>query len=193
MGGTSIDGVGYNFGESVRMYLTSIGRDVEPATDEWCKSWDFYEQWGMTREEFSDICDAGSDAGFVFGDHPGLTRANFFESMARVHDMGHKVIVVTHRWQGAPGRAEANTHSWLKPYMAYIDEIHFSGDKTSVPTDMFVEDNKGNYDALVEAGVDAYLINRPWNGPYDDHRQRILDVEDYADAVAMRTLGLAVV
>src|SRR6478735_5038922 len=142
--GWDLDGVGYVFGSSVRNYLTSIGITVEEPTDEFCKHWNFFEFWKMTKQDFAKHCDAGTDLGYVFGPGDGLTRPNFFESMARVHDMGQTNVITTHRYQGTPGSAEANTLKWLEANQAQYDEIHFSADKTSVHTDMFVEDNRDN-------------------------------------------------
>lgn len=173
----------------MRLYLTSIGIEVPPTTDEFCNDWNFFEFWGMTREEFDRHCDDAVDAGFVFGDHEGLTRPNFFESLLLTKELGHENIIVTHRYQGSPGKAEENTRKWLEPYKYLIDELHFSGDKTSVPTDTFVEDNLKNYDALVEKGVKAFLINRPWNYVEGgDARNRIDDVQEYAQAIEDITL-----
>lgn len=191
--GYDLDGVGYVFGASVRNHLATKGIDVPPATDEFCTHWDFYEFWGMTREEFGMHCDEGADAGIIFGPGEGLTRPNFFESMARSKALGHTNVIVTHRFQGSPGSAERNTEAWLAPYRHLVDELYYSKDKTIGNCDMFVEDSLPNYDRLVEHGVDAYLIDRPWNGPYNDHRARIADVSEYADMVEARTNGLIVV
>lgn len=191
--GYDFDGVGYVFGGAVRNHLMSQGIVVPPATDEFCTNWDFYQFWGMTREEFEDHCDAGVDAGIIFGPGEGLTRPNFFESIRMAKSLGHKVVGITHRYQGSPFVAQRNTYRWLEPVLDLFDDVVFSKDKTIVKTDMFVEDNRDNYDRLIEAGVDAYLINRPWNGPYDDHRNRITDVSDYTAAVVGRSVGRVLV
>ena len=185
--GYDLDGVGYVFGESVRQSMALDGIHVPPASDDFCKHWDFYEFWGMSRDDFEGHCDLGVDRGIVFGPGEGLTRPNFFESLVRTKAMGHKNIIVTHRYQGGPGMAQRNTYKWLEPYADFIDEVHFNADKRVGNCDMFVEDNLRNYDMLVAAGVDTFLVNRPWNGPYGDHRNRISDVSDYADAVEERT------
>jgi len=166
------------------MYLGTVGVDVPVMTDDKCIDWDFYKAWGMTREEFNRHVDAGVDAGIIFGDHEGLTRENFFAAVEFTKSLGHENIIVTHRHQGSPGMAERNTFLWLGPVLKYIDEVHFAEDKTSVPTDTFVEDNLKNYDMLVAAGTKAFLINRPWNlVPGGDARNRINDVSDYAQAI----------
>lgn len=181
--GYDLDGVGYIFGGSVRDWLHLNDIIVPDPTDEFCTSWNFYEFWGMTREEFAKHCDDGVDAGIVFGPGDHLTRPYFFNSIKTVKELGHEVIIVTHRYQGSPGRAEHNTYQWLEPVLPYVDEIHFSHDKTIVHTDTFVEDSLPNYDALNAAGVNAFLINRPWNAPYDDGRKRISDISDYTNLI----------
>lgn len=191
--GYDLDGIGYSFGLSVSRYLNTVGVRLPTATDQFCKHWDFYKFWGMDKEEFAQHCHDGVNNGIIFGPGWKLTRPGFFESLARTKGMGHTNVVITHRYQGAPGNAEMNTEEWLKPVRHLVDELHYSHDKTLVDTDMFVEDNAGNYDKLVAAGVDAYLVNRPWNAPYDDHRVRINDVTEYADMVQARTNGLIVV
>lgn len=186
--GFDLDGVGYIFGLSVRDYLRTIGIEVEEPTDEFCTNWNFFEFWHMHRDEFGKHCGDGVDAGIVFGPGDHLTRPNFFEAIRRVKELGHEVIVVTHRYQGSPGKAEENTRKWLAPVMKYIDELHFGEDKTAVPTDMFVEDSLPNYDALIDKGVNAFLIDRPWNQVEGgDARNRISDVIDYAEAIERAT------
>lgn len=179
--GYDFDGVGYRFGMSVRKYLTTIGIEVEPPTDAFCKDWNFFDFWHMHADEFAKHCDDGVDAGIIFGPASGLTRPGFFDAVKRTKEAGHTVIGITHRFQGSPGNAERNTFAWLGDRVELFDDVVFSADKTSVPTDYFVEDNMGNYDKLIAAGTKAFLINRPWNHPYDDGRCRISDVSDFGD------------
>lgn len=181
------------FGASVRDYLQTIDIHVEEATDEFCTHWDFFEFWGMTPDDFTKHCDDGTDLGVIFGPGDHLTRPGFFDSIRLTKAMGHEVIVVTHRFQGKPGSAQRNTEAWLEPIRHLIDEIHYSKDKTIGNTNLFVEDSKPNYDALTAAGIECYLINRPWNGPYDDDRSRIGDITDYTAIVAGKTLGYSIV
>lgn len=191
--GWDLDGCGYVFAESVRQSMKLDGMNVPPATDDFCKHWDFYEFWGMNRDQFEEVCNIGVDRGIVFGPGEGLTRPNFFESLVRTKALGHENIIITHRYQGSAGKAEDNTMKWLEPFIDFVDEIHFSKNKTIADCHMFVEDSLPNYDALVAAGVDAYLIDRPWNNPCDDGRVRISDISEYADLVEARTNGLIVV
>ena len=183
------DGVGYWFGESVRRYMKTLGMNPAPATDEFCAEWTFHEQWGVGRDEFEQICSDGVDAGIIFGPGDGLTRPGFFETVRRVKESGHVVLGITHRYQGSPGNAERNTYAWLGDDIIYFDDVIFSEDKTSVWSDMMVEDNLQNYDALISAGTNAFLINRPWNyvPGVPDSRHRISSVSEFGDMVASVT------
>lgn len=189
--GFDLDGVLYDFGNSVRRYLDSIGRPYSfHAEKDEPHTWDFYEHWGMDREEFKQICNDGVDAGFVFS---GPARPNAAEAVGRVAALGHEIIIITDRFFGSPltfgnditiNPSHTATRNWLAGNGIPYHELHFSPNKLIVPTDMFVEDKLENYDSLVDAGVDAYLITRNWNKVKGgDARKRITDILDYAEAV----------
>jgi len=185
--GFDLDGVLFDFGKSVREYLTSIGREYgfkddkpEPHT------WNFFEYWGMDAKEFVQVCHDGADAGYIFQNN---VRPNAVAAVTLVKKAGHKIIVVTDRSFGTtPSVSEEATKKWWKASgFPDYDELHFSPDKTIVPTDIFVEDKLENYDKLMAAGTECWLINRDWNtegGP--DDRQRINDVMDYVYKVHNR-------
>ena len=59
-------------------------------------------------------------------------------------------------------------------------------DKTEANADIFVEDKLQNYDALMQAGVECWLINRPWNDVGPDQRNRIDDIIEFPSKVAAR-------
>lgn len=187
--GFDLDGCLYDFGNSVRRYLDSIDRvygwrDGHVEND----TWDFYTYWGMTREDFTDICHSGVDAGYIFS---GPARDGAVEAVETVARAGHQIIIVTDRQFGStPSKSHDATSEWLAYHGIEYDELWFSADKTVTQTDMFVEDKVLNYDALVANGTDAYLINRAWNAPYDDNRKRIADISDYAEAVRQRSLSI---
>lgn len=185
--GIDLDGCLYDFGNSVRKYLDSIGREYgfkggkpEP------HCWDFYKYWHMTTAEFVQICNDGVEAGYIFS---GDIRPNAVEAVERIAALGHQIIIITDRSFGlSPRSSERATTEWLAQHGIEYDELVFSADKTIVPTDLFVEDKLENYDKLVNAGVDAYLITRDWNVvPGGDARQRISDISEYADAVERAT------
>lgn len=181
--GFDLDGVGYNFGDSVKRYLDATDRGhiwKSGPTEQ--PFWDFYKDWGWTGEQFVQMCNEGADAGYIF---TGPVRDNFVDAVRRVAELGHEIIIITDRGFGKTRKvSEDHTVEWLRQHGIEYDELHFSADKTSAHTHMFVEDKLENYDALVAAGVHTFLINRPWNlVDGGDARFRINDVKDYADFV----------
>lgn len=181
--GFDLDGVLYNFGDSVKRYLDHIGKgDVWKSGPTKGVFWDFYKDWGWTSQQFVEMCNDGADAGFIFC---GPAREGAVEAVERVARLGHEIIIITDRQFGkTPASSHNNTTEWLAQHGIEYDELVFSADKTAVPTDMFVEDKLENYDALVEAGVHTFLINRAWNVVEGgDTRMRIDSVLDYAKFV----------
>lgn len=181
--GFDLDGVGYNFGDSVRRYLEHTDRGhlwkSGPTPEPF---WDFYKDWGWTGKEFVEMCNDGADAGFIF---TGPAREGFVDAVKRVKSLGHTIVIITDRGFGTTKEvSQGHTRDWLAQHEIPYDELHFSADKTIAPTDMFVEDKLENYDALVAAGVHTFLINRAWNVvDGGDSRMRISDVTEYAEFV----------
>ncbi len=178
----------YNFGDSVKRYLDSIGQGhIWKSGPNKAPYWDFYKDWGWTGQQFVEVCNAGADAGYIFC---GPAREHAAEAVGKVASLGHEIIIITDRQFGTtPEVSHKNTVEWLAQHEIEYDELIFSADKTCVPTDMFVEDKLENYDALVSAGTNTFLINRAWNFvEHGDARNRIMHVMEYADAVEQVTV-----
>jgi len=181
--GWDIDGVGFNFGESVRSYLEHTGQghlwksgpNPEPY-------WDFFKDWGWTSKQFVEFCNAGADAGFIFA---GDVRPGYVESIERVARLGHEVVIATDRPFGSsPEVSQRLTEEWLAQHGIEFDELHYTAQKSSAGADVFVDDKLENYDELVANGCVAFLLNRPWNKVEGgDARNRINHVSEFADAI----------
>jgi hypothetical protein len=190
--GFDLDGVLYNYSDSVyaTMQLPEInlghlwksGPTKKPY-------WNYFEDWSKpdgtryTFEEYRKIVDYGADKGIVFG--PGFFRPGARDAVSSIRDLGHEVIFLTDRFFGTdPTNSHRNTYKAFEDEGIEYDEIHFTKDKCSVQIDTMVEDKLENYDALIDASVPTWLINRPWNEiPGGDARNRIDDVSDYVEAV----------
>lgn len=181
--GWDLDGVGFNFADSLRRYLKSIKAHKQYRLGRGETScWDFYHDWGMDLDTFLQVCHDGADAGHVFR---GPVRPGFVDAVNAVKAMGHEIVIITDRSFGkTPEVSEAATYDWLAEHKVPYDELHFSPDKTVVPTDIFIEDKLQNYDALTAAGTECWLINRPWNRLNDD-RKRIRYMHQYPGKVAL--------
>lgn len=178
--GLDLDGVLGDFGYDVNRYLLSIGLPPLYTTDE-PDRWTFFDAH-MSVAEFKKHCDDGVDAGIIFRGPP---RPHAVETVQKIFDAGHDLIVITDRKFGSdPRNSELATIAWWEEHgFPPFKEIAFSADKTVIPTDVFVEDKRENYDMLIDNGTPCALINRPWNMPYDDGRYRIADIADYPQAI----------
>lgn len=188
--GFDLDGVLYNFGDSVQRYLEHTGQGhLWKSGPTKSAYWDFYKDWGWDGKQFVEFCNAGADAGFIFC---GPVRPNAVETVQAVKRLGHKVVIITDRQFGStPKVSHDHTYEWLAHHKIPYDELYFSADKTIVPTDMFVEDKLENYDALTAAGSDTWLINRAWNDVGEDTRQRITDISGYLPKVIDKSFVLS--
>ena len=185
--GFDLDGVLFDFGQSVREYMDSVGMEYGFEAEPPC--WDFYTYWHMTPEEFVQLCNAGVDAGYIFR---GNVRPNAVEAVQAVKDAGHEIIVITDRNFGTTPDVSwrATREWWIDAGFPMYDELIFSADKTSSQTDIFVEDKISNFEALWKAGTPCYLIKRPWNEDFDAGEYSISDVIEYPKKVALEAAAL---
>lgn len=190
--GVDLDGVLFNFQNSFRRYVHQvsgghgIGHCLYGCSYE--GDWYFYRKWGIDDARFVQLCNSGADEGHIFS---GGIKRGAKEAMSRIKATGSEIHIVTDRSFGStPEVSQELTKAWLAKYKIPYDSLTFSPDKTSVPVDMFVEDKLENYDALVGAGVKAYLINRPWNRVPNDGRNRIESIEHFAHHVEREATGV---
>lgn len=187
--GCDSDGVIDNFGEGVKdtLFARDLGHLWKSGPTK--KSfWNFYEDWGWTFQQFKELVDWGVDEGYIFTGH---WRPNAIESLARIKNLGHELIIITDRSFGTdPLNSQSNTIEAFRYAGIEYDEIHFTADKTSIPVDVMVEDKIENFVALEAAGTKTFLITRSWNEDFGPHPLRINDISDYADAVESMTLSL---
>ena len=181
--GFDLDGVLYNFGDSVKRYLDFTGQGhiwkSGPTKDAY---WDFYKDWGWTGKQFVEFCNEGADAGFIF---TGPARDGAVETVNEIKDMGHTIHIITDRNFGScPSTSHSNTTQWLRQHGIPFDSLTFTADKTIVRVDTMIEDKLENYDALEAIGTPTVLINRQWNkDPNGPWRRRINELSEYVDFV----------
>lgn len=181
--GVDLDGPCANFVESLARYLRSRGRAA--TVESWQQHYCGYRGWGLTDDEFLGWCHRAADDGELFTNidpEPGVVPA-----LERLRDAGHTIHIVTARNFGSVGASEAATMSWLARHRVPLHSLTFSSDKTVVPTDVFIEDNLGNYDALEGAGCEPWLVTLPHNPDADGRtRRRVPDLPAFVDMVLAR-------
>lgn len=162
--GIDLDGVVYNFTRAFTQHVGQCKPNLQSG-DPYVEAptWDWFTNWPMSRDEFilEMECAVNRRELFWEGD---LYESGIPTYIKRLRRAGHTVHVVTHRFSG---RASDATWYWLHSKGIWFDSIDFARDKTSVPTDVFIEDNIDNYNALEAKGVKAFLVTRTYNEQHE--------------------------
>jgi hypothetical protein len=187
--GQDLDGVNYSFDWSYWRAMVLLGH-----IDGWKKpyveapTWEFYKDlYGQTTAEFIAICNEGADKGIIFATDAPYKGA--IEAWRSIKADGHEIHIKTARAFGShPAVSEAATYAWLRgtgptTERAY-DSLIFTHDKTEgVAVDIMLEDYLVNYDALDAAGVNVWLIDRPWNRAPGCRRRRVFNHAEFVTRV----------
>ena len=175
--GVDLDGVIYPFVEAFRIYHGVLSGNVDLP---YPTSWHFYRDWGLSDEDFGRALDHGSRTASLFSVLP--PEAGTQDAWSLLQSIGVRLHVITHR----PPSAWAQTASWLENYNLIPDSLIFAKDKTVVShfadpgKAAMIEDYVVNHDNLLDAGVFAVLLDRPWN-----HGHPGIRVKSFADFAAM--------
>lgn len=178
--GFDLDGILYDWAGSMRAAAHQL-LGIDPYTLENPKTWEFWGQWGLTRDQFLTLFTDGIKAGIVFG-HEG-PRPGAREAVEQVRADGHTAHVITDRLiEGIEDLCIEATHGWFAQHQVEVDELVLSGDKTVVPTDVFIDDRAENYLALQRTDTLPVLLTYPHNS-HVDATHRLDRVEQYPDWV----------
>ncbi len=182
--GLDVDGVIYDFTRAYNAKLQSLGHEVTPETE--ALIYDYYTEYGYSRKEFLNHLDEMVDCGQIFW--TGYLCEPYIPFwIDQLREQGHTIHIITHRVSGKVMSCEEATKHFFREMKIHYDSLTFSQDKTSVPTDIFLEDHTSNYDALVKAGVETWLVNRPYNqdGP-EEYRKRVASFTEFAEKILLR-------
>lgn len=161
--GLDLDGVIFRFTKAFTLWCLQENlcpKDVDPEVE--AQTWNWFLEWGMSIADFKRAMARAVDHGELFWTQE-LCEDTIPEDINRLKVEGHTIHIVTHRFSGAVGAVRDATEHCLAHHGIEYDSITYAKDKTSVLTDYFLEDNEENYRALLSAGVDAFLIDRPYN------------------------------
>jgi uncharacterized HAD superfamily protein len=177
--GLDIDGVFYKFTKAYHLWLNqtkgmSLDLEIEAQT------WDWFLDW-ETSEEFVQNLHESVDARQMYwvGE---LYEPDMAQNLRDLRSAGHSIHFVTARLFGKQLCPEAATKHWLESEDLVYDTLTVSKDKNAVKTDVFLEDNLNNYDLLEAAGVQSWLVNRPYNLE-NDSRRRINSVDEFTKLI----------
>lgn len=156
-----LDGVCYWFTQSLRMYFHEVlGKPLEemPAPT----IWDFWDEWGMTMQEWLDGFNNGVREGHVF--RHGDPMEGVVDGFADLREMGHSIHIVTSRPMEGGIR---NTWEWLDEQGLKYDSLTVLQDrkcpKTIIDFDVLLDDLPDHCVDAVEAGKQAVVFSGPLN------------------------------
>ena len=190
--GIDVDGVLYNFVDALRRQVSKQYQDTSFPE---AYRWNFYQDWGLDDDEFHHHYAAGvlnKELLWEGTPYPGTKEAWY-----SIRSMGHRIHIVTDRRpQGAEEEAINATLHWLNTHGFHADSIQFSPDKTLILEKVenphkvfFIDDRPENVHDLLNAGVHAYILNRPWN--IEASGPRVNSLKEYADLVKNASLRSA--
>lgn len=178
--GFDCDGILYNFTEGFGFCIPEHRRGEEPEV------YGLGTAWGFTAEEFMAHARKGVEDRLLFW--TGTPYPEAAEVLRELRQEGHTVKILTHRGAFGEGEAlsrEATEHWFLINELEY-DELHLVEDKTSVPTEAMIEDKIENFLALEASGIDAYLMDRPWNSKLQTEK-RVHSLREFKDRALAKT------
>ena len=133
--GIDLDGVTYDFVDSVRRYLhEEHSKPLSEMTFE--GDWHFYKEWGLTSEEFLWYCSRGVDEGHIF--RSGAAYPGALEALRELQVMGHQIHLITARAYGS--RYIHNTADWLHEVQLPYDSLTFTVSKEIAMVDVLLDD-----------------------------------------------------
>lgn len=177
--GFDVDGVIYRFTKAYHLWLNqSKGMSLDPEVE--AHTWDWFKDW-ETIEEFRQNLHDGVDSGQMYWQGE-LYEPQIRQNLLDLRAAGHTIHVVTARLFGVEKcPLEATQHFFATHGLVY-DEMIVSKNKACVPTDLFLEDNLRNYEALEGSGTVPYLVNRPYNLEKDT-RRRVDSVDEFTNLI----------
>lgn len=159
-----LDGVVYPFAQEFYKFCSKAldTNDLPAAT-----RWHFYEDWGLTEEEYLHLLHEASNAGvFVNGEPPVGAQA----AWNAISAMGAKIHVITAR----PPESWADTTWWLDQWKLRADALHFTEDKWLFAymlgdgKGMLLDDSPKYLQSLDQYdGVIPVVYDQPWNRDVD--------------------------
>lgn len=163
--GLDLDGVIYDFFSEFRELIAAernVSIDQLPETT----NWHFYEDWGMSFEEYSEKVSRFASEGKIFAS--GNMYDGAIEATRRLKEMGYHIVIITARDVDEDVNTLrtviSNTRAWLDANDITYDELIVNNDKTIHDLSILIDDSIANIEKFIESGSGVtYIFDRPWN------------------------------
>ena len=173
--GLDIDGVVADFQSAIReMAALELGRELPPAD-----RWAIWETWGITQERWDELLAAFTEREGWRWLSPYHSASTYLRSL---EDAGHTIYYITAR----PLAASWMTFEWLDRHGFPCEDVCFYVDKAAaaknMELDIYIDDHPPTVQAVRGAGIEAYVLDRPWNRD-DDEQPRMQSLVEYVHRV----------
>lgn len=182
------------------MLTLDIGLDVDDVLFPWSKQahaacevagitngkvitqWGMHLDYGVPVETLWDVLHAAYRNGMLLSAEP---MRYVRDQLLRLRGEGYRVHLVTARGCEGPmaEQVRKDTVTWLEESDLTFDTLTFTKDKTTVPTDYFLDDSITNVTALRAAGVEAYLHHQNHNAAAPISLPRVTDIRQFVNVV----------
>ena len=172
-----MDGTTSEFVDGLRQHAVTMGyppEQVAPAPTQW----HHHADWQMTPEEWRDVFHDAVVRGDIWADPEPVPGA--IDGINALAAAGHRIVVVTARTGfGVEKRTTTETAAWLDRHGIRHEGLHVTGEKTSVPWDLLVDDAEHNVNAAIRAGRQACLFGGTWNTTAEHQRWTWAEIVGY--------------
>lgn len=157
-----LDGVIYNFFEEFRSHLIN-SRGAHPDRLTPAKSWEFYLDWGLTKEEYYDLLFEGIEKYDLLT--AGKVMPGAIEGLKDLDEMNCEIVIVTARDihpDLLPVITE-RTIEWLKNNDIPHHDLIIDSEKYKYDFDLLVDDALHNVSLAERHNKQAVVFDQPWN------------------------------
>jgi FMN phosphatase YigB (HAD superfamily) len=177
--GIDIDGVMYPFALAFKQYCQVRMQkfDLPDPTH-----WHFYEDWGMSAEQFNDWLEEATLTDRIFSWMPPT--AGTVSAWKKLQAHGIRIHVLTNRiplaWE--------QTVAWLSKNDLIANSLHFTSTKAGVLQSIakdecaLVDDYLWECFTAQQLGVHTFIYHQPWNAGNNDYKY-VFDLYDFATKV----------
>jgi hypothetical protein len=149
-------------------------------------SWNPYEQYGCTRDEWVEVIAEANRQGWLYRDV--VPDQDALRAVRELAWDGHEIHLVTARgFFGDKEITEEHTEGWLVEYAVPHHSLTYSQAKgytaVNLGLDYFIDDHVRNWQDVALTGVQSYLLDRPWNKDVGAGKLRVQSVQQYVDII----------
>lgn len=160
--GLDLDGVCGNYTDEFRRFFARF-KNVDPATLPEPSSWSFADSgWDVSQEEYLRLHSLAVDQGMFRSMAP---MPNVSQALWKLSDAGVHIRVVTHRLlrNKQHQQVAADTCTWLDCHSIPYRDLCFTGAKSEIDADVFIDDAPHNVESLRRAGNTVIVYDHLYN------------------------------